>query len=88
MGHLSGNLSSTTIAQYNVDCRFFHVLNFVFLECTDGLYGDMCQNQCGHCSNLSQCHHINGTCLSGCQPGYSSEFCNQCELISFIFLDC
>lgn len=49
------------------------------VDCTDGLFGDMCQNKCGQCSNLSQCHHIDGTCLGGCQPGYISEFCNQCK---------
>lgn len=54
-------------------------LNFV--ECPDGLYGEMCQNKCGHYSNQSKCHHINGTCMNGCLPGYKSEFCNQCTLI-------
>lgn len=63
---------------------FLHVLNNIFLKaCTAGLYGDMCQHQCGHCLNISKCE-VYGTCLSGCQPGYTSEFCNECELVNWI----
>lgn len=51
--------------------------NCLIKECNNGMYGDLCQNECGHCAETPQCHHINGTCLNGCLPGYTSEFCNQ-----------
>ncbi|XP_078329798.1 uncharacterized protein LOC144624229 isoform X3 [Crassostrea virginica] len=49
------------------------------LECQDGKYGDGCQMDCGRCRNLKQCHHVNGTCLSGCEQGYIGEKCIFCE---------
>nr|XP_022308872.1 uncharacterized protein LOC111114722 isoform X2 [Crassostrea virginica] len=45
-------------------------------ECTNGTYGNGCQQRCGHCKDLKQCHHVNGTCLDGCGPGYEGEFCS------------
>ncbi|XP_078329800.1 uncharacterized protein LOC144624230 [Crassostrea virginica] len=49
------------------------------LECQDGKYGDGCQMDCGRCRDLKQCHHVNGTCLSGCEQGYIGEKCIFCE---------
>lgn len=43
----------------------------------DGKYGAGCQSVCGHCDNLTQCHHVDGTCLSGCLPGYRLEQCKE-----------
>nr|XP_022307316.1 multiple epidermal growth factor-like domains protein 10 isoform X2 [Crassostrea virginica]XP_022307317.1 multiple epidermal growth factor-like domains protein 10 isoform X2 [Crassostrea virginica] len=47
------------------------------LECVDGLYGDGCRNTCGHCTDMTQCHHVTGTCLEGCIPGYMGNDCMQ-----------
>nr|XP_022308883.1 multiple epidermal growth factor-like domains protein 10 [Crassostrea virginica] len=45
------------------------------LECPNGYYGDECKQACGHCKDLSQCHHVNGTCLNGCKAGYKEQNC-------------
>ena len=52
------------------------LLGFFPTECTNGTYGNGCQQRCGHCKDLKQCHHVNGTCLDGCGPGYDGEFCS------------
>ena len=46
-------------------------------ECVDGFYGDGCRNTCGHCTDMTQCHHVTGTCLEGCNPGYMGNDCMQ-----------
>lgn len=45
---------------------------FISLECPAGLYGEHCSNNCGNCLNNTNCHHVNGTCSEGCEPGYQS----------------
>lgn len=47
------------------------------LECTDGMFGDKCSKACGYCKDMSQCNHVDGTCINGCQPGYTSKLCKQ-----------
>ena len=46
------------------------------LECKRNMYGVNCTGSCGHCQN-STCHHVNGTCLTGCSPGYQGPFCSK-----------
>ena len=46
-------------------------------ECDGGKYGQDCGNTCGSCINETQCHHINGTCLKGCDPGYKGDKCTE-----------
>lgn len=70
---------------YLLNCYVINVI-LISVECNDGLFGDMCQKECGRCLNMSQCHHINGICINGCKPGYSSEFCNQCKYFALYFL--
>nr|XP_022304632.1 multiple epidermal growth factor-like domains protein 10 isoform X4 [Crassostrea virginica] len=49
-------------------------------ECRHGQYGEACENVCGQCIDQSECHHVNGTCLNGCRPGYKGNHCSQtCE---------
>ena len=54
-----------------------------FLECADNTYGRRCQQTCGNCSNGEQCHHVNGTCPSGCDAGAygvkCKESCGNCS---------
>lgn len=45
----------------------------------DRTYGDGCKYDCGYCSNSTQCHHITGICLNGCEAGYKTDLCNQSE---------
>ena len=53
--------------------------NWTFLstECVDGFYGDGCKKTCGHCTDMTQCHHVTGTCLGGCKQGYKGDNCMQ-----------
>ena len=44
-------------------------------ECDLGTYGDKCNETCGNCEDLSECHHGNGTCLTGCKAGYHGTLC-------------
>ncbi|XP_021340744.1 receptor-type tyrosine-protein phosphatase S-like [Mizuhopecten yessoensis] len=45
-------------------------------KCVDGTFGDNCGSKCGHCINGSTtCHHIDGSCRSGCSPGYKVDTC-------------
>ncbi|XP_061194946.1 receptor-type tyrosine-protein phosphatase epsilon-like [Saccostrea echinata] len=32
---------------------------------------------CGHCRYPSSCHHINGSCLTGCKQGYQGTYCRH-----------
>jgi len=52
---------------------------YCFVECPSGSYGDNCSLPCSsHCVG-QECHHINGTCTSGCAPGYDfigDQLCN------------
>lgn len=56
--------------------EFWQVIMFI-LECTDGIYGKQCQDICGHCRDMNQCNHVNGTCEKGCKPGYQQPTCTQ-----------
>ena len=42
-----------------------------------GLFGEKCNGTCGNCSNGDPCHHINGSCLHGCDPNYQGLFCTE-----------
>lgn len=59
--------------------EFWNILRFffavIFLACHGGRYGQGCNNICGHCINQTVCNHIDGTCLSGCDPGYQGILC-------------
>lgn len=48
---------------------------FSFQACRKGSFGDQCNLICGHCRNVNQCSHINGTCLAGCGAGYQGDLC-------------
>lgn len=49
--------------------------HFYSKGCANGSYGIDCQENCGNCHNVSQCSHINGTCLTGCHKGYRGDLC-------------
>ncbi|XP_061194960.1 multiple epidermal growth factor-like domains protein 11 [Saccostrea echinata] len=44
-------------------------------ECDNGSYRYNCLENCGACLGYKQCHHINGSCLEGCDAGYEGELC-------------
>lgn len=49
------------------------------IACGQGYYGAECQQECGHCHDLTQCVHTNGSCLTGCEVGYHGETCQTRE---------
>lgn len=58
--------------------------DILFEACDNGYYGNECNNTCGYCLDLSDCFHINGTCLNGCESGYIGDLCKSSKLISQI----
>lgn len=49
--------------------------NLIVSACAGGSYGVECNKTCGHCRDINQCYHINGTCLTGCDAGYQGNLC-------------
>ncbi|XP_062592547.1 multiple epidermal growth factor-like domains protein 10 [Saccostrea cucullata] len=47
------------------------------LQCDGGRYGQDCEDRCGACLGYKQCHHINGSCLGGCDTGYEGDLCKS-----------
>lgn len=41
------------------------------------MYGENCGIACGNCLAKEQCHHINGTCMNGCDRGYQGSKCTE-----------
>ncbi|XP_062575036.1 cell death abnormality protein 1-like [Saccostrea cucullata] len=45
--------------------------------CELGTYGDVCDSRCStHCVD-GNCHHVNGTCIKGCKPGWKGDKCDS-----------
>lgn len=40
-------------------------------------YGSDCEYKCGHCFNNASCDTTDGTCLNGCEKGYTGSDCKQ-----------
>lgn len=49
----------------------------IITECDGGKYGPVCSLACGACINSTKCHHINGSCLQGCGPGFKGQKCDK-----------
>lgn len=62
-----------TIKGTKTKCKY-HYFN---LECSKGNYGMKCNELCGSCSNISNCSHVDGTCRTGCSPGYRHNLCKN-----------
>ena len=57
-------------------------------ECDLGTYGDKCNEKCGNCLDLNECHHSNGTCLTGCSAGYHDALCKTRKYVySYMYID-
>lgn len=41
------------------------------------MHGENCGIACGNCLAKEQCHHINGTCMNGCDRGYQGSKCTE-----------
>lgn len=49
----------------------------MFLECGGNMYGVNCSEKCGTCLEFEQCHHLNGTCMEGCDRGFHGSYCTE-----------
>ncbi|KAK3089686.1 hypothetical protein FSP39_005593 [Pinctada imbricata] len=50
-------------------------------ECGNNTFGENCSETCGKCKE-NLCHYVTGTCLQGCQDGWSSLLC---DIGSYVF---
>ena len=48
-----------------------------FTVCDNGMFGQDCNDRCGKCLGKEQCHHVNGSCINGCKPGYKGIMCTK-----------
>ena len=55
----------------------------VIKECGENTYGAECKQSCGNCSNREPCHHVNGSCPSGCDAGAYGDKCDIGSTISY-----
>ena len=51
------------------------------------MYGVNCSVECGTCVNNEVCHHINGSCLKGCDKGFYGQRCDQSNLRDHFWID-
>lgn len=75
---LYASLSNTTFAY----CVLF-INKAVFLiskACSNATYGLDCIEKCWHCRDQRDCHHVNGSCLSGCEDGYRGDLCDSSKV--------
>ena len=47
-----------------------------FTDCLSGLYGTNCSRHCSQLCKEKRCDISLGTCFSGCEIGYTGNFCN------------
>ena len=70
---------------FPIQCYFTSTLLVFFSlfspECDSGHYGERCSKPCNeHCAgeiNNSSCHHVDGSCDLGCDPGYQVDWCTR-----------
>ncbi|XP_056016442.1 multiple epidermal growth factor-like domains protein 10 [Ostrea edulis] len=46
--------------------------------CDGKMFGQNCSRACGPCLGYTQCNHINGTCVNGCERGFGGSNCSAC----------
>lgn len=66
----------------DTDFKFDNVSTLLYkiLACDNRTYGTNCSKECGFCFGREQCHHVSGTCLKGCDPGYKAGACKERKL--------
>uniref|UniRef100_K1QVK2 Angiopoietin-1 receptor n=1 Tax=Magallana gigas TaxID=29159 RepID=K1QVK2_MAGGI len=45
-------------------------------QCPLGNYGSTCELKCGQCAGDGSCYQITGSCVGGCNPGYTGSKCD------------
>lgn len=58
----------------------------MYLACNATWYGAGCKFQCGHCFGEDKCHHVNGSCLLGCQEGFTGDLCLNRKWCIYVML--
>lgn len=53
----------------------FHTLSFLHLACLQGHFGPDCADRCT--DTCDGCNKFNGTCDSGCNPGWQGLECQN-----------
>ncbi|XP_061194994.1 multiple epidermal growth factor-like domains protein 10 [Saccostrea echinata] len=46
-------------------------------KCDGNEYGDSCNETCRKCMDSEPCHHVNGSCVNGCESGYQGNKCDR-----------
>ena len=72
------NLKSIITSLWKPIFYMYKLSNSWFLiltVCESGMFGKHCNKSCGKCLKDEQCHHVNGSCLNGCNPGYHGVNC-------------
>lgn len=62
--------------RHNCYMNIFDIFN---IECDRGSYGANCNETCGHCRYENPCFNVNGTCVNGCDAGYTGHLCKTRE---------
>ena len=57
------------------------MLLLIVIACQSGFYGQDCAFTCGNCDGGAPCNAVDGTCLSGCAPGWTGDTCNEGKII-------
>ena len=73
----------TVAVVYMVKVMNTHIDNHI-AACDDQMYGVNCSQKCGACLGNGACHHMNGSCLKGCDKGYQGRKCDQGNFVSLL----
>lgn len=60
-------------------------INYIFLGCRLGFFGNDCKSACGKCLN-GVCDHVTGRCAAGCKPGWTGSNCLESESFQYMSL--
>ena len=63
-------------------CLSINILQYFlyFLSgCPYGFFGETCANSCN--SKCTGCSNVNGSCLSGCHPGWKGDYCQESKYV-------
>ena len=57
------------------------MLLLIVTACQSGFYGQDCAFTCGNCDGGAPCNAVDGTCSSGCAPGWTGDTCNEGKIV-------
>lgn len=74
---------NTTFNLENKKKDWYSFFIYYVTVCDGDMYGYNCSILCGKCFESEQCHHVNGTCMNGCDSGYQGEHCTEGNSVVF-----